>query len=842
MDKITILRHTTSVLAKTWKADGSIEPYGGGKFFLHREAELSGVQDLAALLTKLNDDRRACVIRGVYVGDEDAARLDPEYQAGRVRRIADLYDDVPHHWMLVEIDDFEPLCYDPVAEPDSAIDEYVQACLPSCFTGVSYFWQLSNSAGSEKNRGKLKAHVWFWLATAYTSEQLKAWATQFNVPLDRSVFNVVQVHYTSAPIFDEGVADPVPVRYGFAPGVLADEVALDLDATILAIPPTKRATRHSHMAGVVESDPVAVRLNELGMVKSVGKTGELRIECPRKEHHTGESSETSTLYYPAHTNGYANGAFKCMHDHCRDVPQREFLKALGFDTAQDIFEGLAVPAGAGAPDRHGVSIPEAKHLTTDQANAARIIKRYGARLVVAADRWFAWVGTHWAQDDAAVYRFAMRLSAIINDEADEIEARPADSDEAKERNEKIAAAVRGWAKKSEMKGTIDAALSLAKRMLTIPPEDLDANPWLLNCANGTVDLRTGAISQHSPDDYLTHCIGLNYNPEARSDVFESVVAKVACEEGEPNKPLTEFLRRWFGYCATGSVREQKFAVHWGNGRNGKSTIIDTVSGVLNGYAATAAPGLLMSGGKDRHPTEIADLSGRRMITAHETGDGGALREDFVKQATGGDKIKARYMRGDFFEFFPTHKLQLLTNYKPVIKGQDEGIWRRVLLIPYRAKFGTQEEINEGKATALRDTSVIEQLEQEKEGVLAWVVAGAVEWYRDGLNPPDVVLAATRDYQTDQDRVLQFTREECELGSEFSDRLAGAFNSGLYAKYQVWCRESGINALSKNRFINELERCVPHFRKTTGKEDAGDGKRKDIVRIYGLRLLDQSTFG
>lgn len=340
-DRITILRHTTSVLAKTWKADGSIEPYGGGKFFLHREAELSGMQDLAELLTKLNDDRRACVIRGVYVGDEDAARLDPEYQAGRVRRIADLYDDVPHHWMLVEIDDFEPLCYDPVAEPESAIDEYVQECLPSCFTGVSYFWQLSNSAGSEKNRGKLKAHVWFWLATAYTSEQLKAWATQFNVPLDRSVFNVVQVHYTSAPIFDEGVADPVPVRYGFAPGVLADEVALDLDATILAIPPTKRATRHSHMAGVVESDPVAVRLNELGMVKSVGKTGELRIECPRKDHHTGESSETSTLYYPAHTNGYANGAFKCMHDHCRDVPQREFLKALGFDTAQDIFEGLA---------------------------------------------------------------------------------------------------------------------------------------------------------------------------------------------------------------------------------------------------------------------------------------------------------------------------------------------------------------------------------------------------------------------------------------------------------------------------------------------------------------------
>jgi putative DNA primase/helicase len=570
------------------------------------------------------------------------------------------------------------------------------------------------------------------------------------------------------------------------------------------------------------------------MIKSVGKKGELFIECPLSENHTQESGPTATVYYPAHTGGYANGAFVCQHAHCRDVPQSVFLSKIGIDPVEDDFEAVGGDESSEAGNK--IRIPEAQHLTTDQANAVRIVKRYGQRLMVSADRWFAWVGTHWAQDDAAVYRFAMNLSKVVHTEADQWRAKKADTSEERDKNNKIADALISWAKKSEMRGAIEAALGLAKRMLAVKAEYLDADPWALNCANGTVDLRTGKLRPHDPDDYLTRCIGLPYSPEGKAPLFETVIARVACEEGKPARPLSGFLQRWFGYCATGSVREQKFAVHYGRGRNGKSTVMDIVSEVLGDYAATAAPGLLMSNSHDRHPTEIADLAGRRLVTAHETGEGGVLREDFVKQATGGDKIKARYMRGDFFEFLPTHKLQLLTNYKPVIKGQDEGIWRRVMLVPFKARFGTPDEVASGVATCLRDTRIAEHLAAEKEGVLAWIVAGAVDWFRDGLNPPDVVLEASKSYQTEQDRVLQFINEECELGSDFEEKVSTPFGGGLYPAYSNWCKTGGAHPLAKNRFLFELERCVPFFARFDKHEAVEGAKRRRFVTIRGLRLI------
>lgn len=863
-DKITILRHPTNLLTKTWLADGTVKPYDDAKYFVHREVEVENLGHLSAVLEGLAEDKQACVIRGLYVGHDKAATLDPEYRPNRVRRIADLYDDAPHHWALIEIDEFEPLTADPVLHPVEAIDEYIATHLPSCFAGVSYHWQLSNSAGHPTKAGKLKAHVWFWLETAYTSEQLRAWATTFDVALDRSVFNVVQIHYTAEPAFEAGVADPVPTRSGYVEGFLSDAVPLAIDSAILEAAGSKRSSRHQRLMTVAENDPVAQRLAERGLVKSVGKKGELFIECPRSEHHTSESSETSTAYYPAHTGGYARGAFVCKHEHCQGVPHSVFLSAIGINPIGDgLFDDMVEDgeddeaegqggadggAGAGSAGAGGgaarkpkkkkrAKIPEARHLTTDQANALRILNRYGLTLMVSSDRWFAWVGTHWAADDAAVYRFVLNLSALIHAEADQWRAKPAANDEERALNESVANALAKWAAKSEMRSTIEAALALAKKMLTVNPDDLNADPWALNCQNGTVDLRTGKLRPHNPDDYITHCIPLNYVEGARSELFETMVARVTCEEGAEHKPLAGFLQRWFGYCATGSTREQKFATHYGTGRNGKSTLLDTVAEVMNGYAATAAPGLMMSKGSERHPTEIADLNGRRMVTAHETGEGGVLREDFVKQATGSDKLKARFMRGDFFEFAPTHKLQLVTNYKPVIKGQDPGIWRRVMLVPYRARFGTVEEVATGKATCVRDTTIMEKLALEKEAVLAWVVAGAVEWYRDGLNPPDVVLAASKDYQIEQDRMAQFIAEECELGAELSEKLSTPWGGGLYPSYVSWCKDGGIHSLSKQRFLQELERVVPGYRKGDKYETGEDAKKRKFAVIYGLRLVE-----
>jgi len=264
--------------------------------------------------------------------------------------------------------------------------------------------------------------------------------------------------------------------------------------------------------------------------------------------------------------------------------------------------------------------------------------------------------------------------------------------------------------------------------------------------------------------------------------------------------------------------------------------MDTVSDVLGEYAGTAAPGLLVTGGGERHPTEIADLFGRRMVTAHETGEGGVLREDFVKQATGGDKIKARYMRADFFEFSPTHKIQMLTNHKPVIKGQDHGIWRRVVMLPYKARFGTAAEVADGTAKYLKVEDTAEKIKGEWQGVLAWIVAGAVDWHRNGLNPPDDVLAASGEYQREQDRVLHFLSENCEMGHDYSILLTDDFELGLFQIYELWCKESGFFALSKTKFVQEVERLVPRFKKQTVKVQTVSGRRRDLLKLFGVRLM------
>jgi putative DNA primase/helicase len=233
---------------------------------------------------------------------------------------------------------------------------------------------------------------------------------------------------------------------------------------------------------------------------------------------------------------------------------------------------------------------------------------------------------------------------------------------------------------------------------------------------------------------------------------------------------------------------------------------------------------------------VADLFGRRMVTSHESGEGGHLREDVVKQLTGGDKVKARFMRADFFEFDPTHKLQLLTNHKPSIRGSDNGIWRRVLLVPYLARFASVEEVAAGRAHYLKDTKTAERLRGELQGVLTWIVEGARAWAQDGLQPPDAVLAASKDYQTEQDRVGQFIAECCELDPNAEVALADAF-LGVYPAYKTWCAEGGFFPLSKQRLVQELERCVPNFAKRSIKQGGRNERRREVLHVRGLRVLE-----
>lgn len=846
-DRLSVLTSVGPLLAKTWRADGTIGDYDDAKYYTLNEVEVSGIGALSALLTRLERAPRSCIIRGRYVGDEVARSRDPAdpakkhdgFKSGKVRRALDYFDDQPLHTLLVDVDKFQPVFSDALTDPAEAIEEFIRTMLPAPFTVAAYHWQLSNSAGHPSKGDELRAHIWFWLDRPLTSAQLTAWALATGFAGDVTLFRTVQVHYTAAPVMEAGQVDPYPVRSGYVPGVMGDAVELDVDPTLLAASSVSGG-RGQRLRDAAASDPIAQALYDAGLVRSQGVDGRLNIVCPfAEEHGTGEGGETSTQYFPPHTGGYMVGHFKCLHQTCASRSRGLFLARLGIDETADEFD-VVTPEASHQPAAKR-DIPDAQHMTTDLANAERLVKKFGRRLIVVAGQWHAWTGMRWEKDEGEVYRFGCMLSKIIHQEADAWMAKEATRSEERERNTKIAEALVKWATRSEMKATIEAAVGLAKKMLAVEEERIDADPWLLNCMNGTVDLRTGALKAHDPADYITKLVPLAFDPTAKAPMWESVLSRVTLEDGmTTTRPLAGFLQRWFGYCATGSTREQVFVVHYGSGSNGKSTILDTVGDVLGDYAATAAPGLVVSVGKDRHPTEIADLMGRRMVTAHETGDGGVLREDFVKQATGGDKLKARFMRADFFEFAPTHKLQLLTNHKPVIKGSDNGIWRRVLLMPYMARFGPPEEVAAGRAHYIKDTRIAERIKAEAQGVLRWIVDGARQWFHDGLQPPDAVLAASRDYQTEQDRVLQFVSECCEVGRDMTVPVGGS--GSLYEAYQDWCRDGGIHAMSKNRLVQEVERVVPGARKLVKKSKGDEGRRRSLVVFCGLRLIDGVELG
>lgn len=320
-DSITILSHATNKLAKTWRADGSVLAYDLAKQFMTREERVGNIHELSALLAKLNDAPRSCIIRGKRIAEG----------TDKVFRRLDSFADQPLHSVLIEVDAFEPLLHDAVHEPVEAAQEFITSCLPAPFHGASFHWQLSNSAGHPSKLGKLKAHLWFWLAEPATSAQLKKWAVDAELACDKAVFNPVQVHYTAAPVFEPGVADPVPMRFGFHQG--------EHDAVIIAMPEVAEGERRVRQRGVVgeraSDDPVAQALYDKGMVLDDRTAGVLHIVCPFDADHSPGSAVSSTSYFLRDTGGFEQGHFKCLHDSCVSRTDDDFLRALGLGVEND---------------------------------------------------------------------------------------------------------------------------------------------------------------------------------------------------------------------------------------------------------------------------------------------------------------------------------------------------------------------------------------------------------------------------------------------------------------------------------------------------------------------------
>jgi putative DNA primase/helicase len=440
---------------------------------------------------------------------------------------------------------------------------------------------------------------------------------------------------------------------------------------------------------------------------------------------------------------------------------------------------------------------------TDTGNAERLIDQYGhlIRFCHPWGVWLHWDGRRWKRDQTGTVR---RWSKTV---VRSIYGEIPDGATKEERT-----AIWKHANKSESAAARASMLKLAEAEAGahIEPDEMDRDPFLLNVLNGTVDLRTGQLRPHDQADTITKLAPVTFDPAAECPTFLAFLDRVL-----PDLEVRRFLRRMTGYGMTGVTVEQCLAFFYGGGANGKSTFLDTIQDMLGDYAQTAAPDLLTSRGGDRHPTELADLFGARWVSSIEVDEGKRLAETLVKQMTGGDKMKARFMRTDFFQWAPTHKLLLAANHKPEIRGTDYAIWRRIRLIPFTVTIPVEE----------RDGRLGDKLRAELSGILNWAIEGCLEWQAGGLGVPEVIRTATEEYRQEQDVLGQFIEDRCVV-----DTQGWASSSVLYKAYGGWCDESGSKAITVQAFGRRLtER---GFSTDRGR----DGKR--IWRGVRLRGSDE----
>lgn len=403
--------------------------------------------------------------------------------------------------------------------------------------------------------------------------------------------------------------------------------------------------------------------------------------------------------------------------------------------------------------------------------ALEFTRRRGADLLHAsdADDWLSWTGTHWQQH--AVKLAELTAERFVQTMIEEAKAAPAP--EQGEEEIKATTVANLQARLSHHHNVEMCSLSRKYPEIATTTADLNKNHGLLSVANGTIDLRTGALREHRREDLATFITDIPYLPDASCDAWEAFLDHAFYGDDE----RIDFLHRLVGYTLTGETKEQKFFFLHGDGGRGKSTFLDTIARLLGHHAVSVPASFIELLRNEEHPASLASTFGKRMVTTSETREGRVMDEVRVKQFTGEDTITARHMYKGFFEFKPVGKLFIAGNHKPVITGVDEGIWRRMVLV----------EFDRAVSPAQRAENLKDRLQAELPGILAWAVRGAQRWYERGLDLPAQIIEASAAYRVEQDVFGQFIRECCEVGDGATHRyLSGDFRGD----YESWCKRNG----------------------------------------------------
>jgi putative DNA primase/helicase len=414
---------------------------------------------------------------------------------------------------------------------------------------------------------------------------------------------------------------------------------------------------------------------------------------------------------------------------------------------------------------------------TDIANGQRLVARHGENLHFTPERgWYTWDGKRWAVDDKciATQRLAKESALSIFDEI-----RGASDKDDRMRH----------AKKSQSKQSIESAIWCARSEpgIAVRLTDFDADGWLLNVANGTLDLRTGDLKPHRREDLISNLVDIAFDPEAECELWDHFLWQVLNHDLD----LYAYVRRFVGYLLVGDVSEQSLHFLFGNGANGKSVFCELLMRLLGEYAAAVSPDLIMLKRHGGIPNDVARLRGIRAAMMNETAQGSKFDEAKLKDLTGGDTLNARFLHQEFFDFRPTHRIVIRGNHKPAIKGTDEGIWRRLRLVPFTVSIPPEAQ----------DRDLLRKLEGELPGILTWALKGCLEWQANGLKPPAIITDAVRKYREESDTLGRFISECCEVQSLH----AQVKSTVLYDRYQEFCESAREGCIPSRDFPAEMEK-------------------------------------
>lgn len=445
----------------------------------------------------------------------------------------------------------------------------------------------------------------------------------------------------------------------------------------------------------------------------------------------------------------------------------------------------------------------------DLSNAERFLSVAGEDLLFAAEpkKWFIWSGTHWTVDNT---NFVFELAAAF--------VRDLYSPENLVRDD----AAFKHARRSNMRSGLNALLEIAQRKQSVSIDTFDVQPYLLNCRNGTLDLRTGSLNAHRREDRITRTVNSDYDFDARSKLFDAFLATI-----QPDAAIRAFLQRSIGYSLLGVVRERSFWILYGTGNNGKSVFVNLFNNLLGEYASATAAASVMAGKAASIPNDIARLKGKRFVIIPETEENERLNSALVKSLSAGDTVTARFLFGEFFDFAFSGKLWIATNHKPAITDHSKGMWDRMKLVPFTQDIPADRVIKADDLSA--------RLLADAPAILTWAVLGCRDYLElDSLDVPPVIQAEIDAYRREQDSIAQFIEERCitfeqaRANNPADYIVPGEFqvtNADLYKAYKQFCADNG-------EFLRSHRRLTQNMIERGFKQRNSGGRYWEGVRLIG----------